>query len=170
LREAHYEAGLVGSVDAKRALAEQYIARGRHEEAVALYREALQGPFKDDTALLHGLARALFLTKDYAGTLATLDALKRADPGFISSDADLLFARSLELEGREAEALSAYKKLVRHFAGEEARARYGLLLKKLGQRDEADEVFREILQLSAGAPGRYRQSQKEWIETAKANL
>src|SRR5690242_5748401 len=49
LREAHREAGLVGSVDSKRALAEQYMGRGRYDDARAIYNEALQGQFKEDT-------------------------------------------------------------------------------------------------------------------------
>jgi hypothetical protein len=170
LREAHREAGLVGSVDAKRALAEQYMARGRYADAEALYRDALQGQFKEDPALLLGLARAQFMSGDGAGTQASLDALQTADPSFISSDAHLLYARALEMQGKDAEALEEYKRLVRYFAGEEARARYGLLLKKLGRTEEANAVFQEIRRLLDGAPSRYRRAQREWGDIAKQNL
>ena len=65
LREAHREAGLVGSVDAKRSLAEQYMTRGRYDDARAIYSDALQGQFKEDTALLYGLARAQVMCGDF---------------------------------------------------------------------------------------------------------
>ena len=170
LREAHYEAGLVGSVDAKRALAEQYLARGRYDDAVAIYKDALQGQFNDDTALLYGLARAQFASGDAAGAQASLDALQKADPSFMSGDAHLLYARALEMQGKDLEALEEYKKLVRYFAGEEARARYGLLLKKLGRNEEAEKMFREILTLIEGAPRRYIRAQREWADIARRNL
>jgi hypothetical protein len=167
LRQAHRDVGLVGSVDAKKSLAEEYMSHGRYADAVALYQDAAQGQFKDDTALLYGLARAQFATGDAAGTQATLDALQKADPKFASEDAHLLYARALEGQGKDDEALTEYKKLVRYFAGEEARARYGLLLKKLGRHDEAKAVFEEILRLSDGAPARYKRAQKDWIEIAR---
>jgi hypothetical protein len=167
LREAHRAAEMVGSVDAKRALAEEYIARGAYADAVALYRDAAQGQFKDDPALLLGLARAQFLSGDPAGAQASLDALQAADPSFISGDAHLLYARALEGQGKDGEALAEYRRLVPYYSGEEARARFAMLLDKTGQRDEAQNVYREIIRLLEGAPSRYQKAQKEWGDIAK---
>ena len=169
LRQAHRDVGLVGSVDAKRALAEEHFARGHYAEAVAIYKDALTGQFADDTALLSGLARAQFMAGDAAGAEASLNQLHRADPNYSSEDMELLYARALEAQGKDEEALLQYKKLVRYFAGEEARARYGQLLKKLGRDDEAQAVFREILSLLDGAPSRYRRMQRQWGDVAKLN-
>jgi hypothetical protein len=170
LREAHREVGLVGSVDAKRALAEEHVARGQYSDAVAIYKDALQGQFREDTALLFGLARAQFMSGDAVGAQASLDVLQRADPNFSSADAHLLYARALEAQAKDAEALEEYKKLVRYYAGEEARARYGLLLKKVGRMREARAIFEEVLRLLDGAPSRYRRAQKQWGEVARQNL
>ena len=170
LRQAHRDVELTGSVDAKKALAEEYVARGKYADAVALYKDALQGQFKDDTALLLGLARAQFLNGDAAGTQASLDALQAADPKFANADAHLLYARALEGQGKDAEALEEYRKLVRYYPGEEARARMGLLLQKLGRPDEARALFAEIVKLMTGAPGRYVKAQKEWGDIARKNL
>ena len=170
LRQAHRDVGLIGSVDAKRALAEEHFARGQYAEAVAIYKDALQGQFREDTALLYGLARAQFMTGDAAGAQASLDALQKADPNYSSADAHLLYTRALEVQGKDSEALAEYKKLVRYYAGEEARARYGLLLKKLGHSDEARAMFEEVLRLLESAPSRYRRAQREWGEIARQNL
>jgi hypothetical protein len=169
LREAHRTAGFVGSVDSKRTLAEEYMARGRYADARTVYSDALQGQFKDDTALLYGLARAQFLCGDGAATQLSLDAIQAADPNYASADAHLLYARALELQEKDSEALEEYRKLVRYYPGEEARARFGLLLKKLGRVDEAKPIFQEILHLLDGAPARYRRAQKEWGDIAKQN-
>ena len=169
-REAHRAAEMIGSVDAKRALAEEYIARGNYTGAVEIYREAAQGQFKDDPALLHGLARAQFLSGDAAGAQATLDALQSADPSYVSGDAHLLYARALEAQGKENDALVEYRRLVPYFSGEEARARFGQLLLKTGNTTEAREVFTQVLKSLEGASPRYQKAQKEWGDIARRGL
>jgi hypothetical protein len=169
-REAHRAAQLVGSVDSKRALAEAYMARGGYADAVEIYRDTAQGQFKDDPALLLGLARAQFLNNDPAGAQASLDALQAADPSLVSADAHLIYARALEAQGRNDEALAEYRRLVPYYSGEEARARYAMLLEKTGARDEARALYEEIVKLLDGAPRRYQQAQKEWGDIARRGL
>lgn len=166
-REAHRAVAMVGSVDAKRALADQQIARGAYQDAVATYRDAAQGQFKEDPALLMGLARAQFLAGDPAGAQASLDALQAADPKFVSEEGHLLYARALEGQGKTDEALAEYARLVTYYAGEEARARYAMLLDKAGRRDEAQAVYRQIVASLDGAPARYRKEQREWGDIAR---
>ena len=170
LREAHRAAEMVGSVDAKRALAEEYVARGNYAGAVEIYRDAAQGQFKDDPAVLLGLARAQFLNGDPAGAQASLDALQAADPKFVSEEAHLLYARALEAQGRDGEALAEYRKLVGYFSGEEARTRMAMLLEKTGARDEARSVYQQVVKSLDGAASRYRKAQKEWGDIARRAL
>jgi hypothetical protein len=169
-REAHRAAELVGSVDSKRALAEQYMTRGAYADAVEIYRATAVGQFKDDPALLMGLARAQFMNGDPAGAQASLDALQVADPSFVSGEAHLLYARALEEQGKTDEALAEYRRLVPYFSGEEARARFAILLDKTGARDEARALYAEIVKLLDGAPARYRSAQREWGDIARKGL
>lgn len=169
-RAARRDVEMVGSIDSKRTLAEQLVQRGAYAEAIELYRGALTGQFKDDPALLLGLARAQFLSGEGAGAQATLDALQAADPNFISQDAHLIYARALELQGKNEDAAMEYARLVPYYSGEEARARYGQLLEKLGRRDEARALFEQVVKNLDGAPPRYRQAQAEWGNIAKAGL
>jgi hypothetical protein len=169
-REAHRAAQMVGSVDAKRALAEEYITRGAYGDAVVVYQDAAQGQFKDDPALLMGLARAQFLNGDPAATQASLDALQASDPSFVSGEAHLLYARALEEQGKEAEAVTEYRRLIPYFSGEEARARFGLLLDRTGGRDEARMLYQQIVKQLDGAPPRYQKAQKEWGDIARRGL
>ncbi len=169
-RAAMRDVEMVGSVDAKRAFAEQLIQRGQYADAIEMYRNALQGQFATDTALLLGLARAQFLNGDGAGAQASLDAIQAADPKFQSEDAHLLYARSLELQNKNDEAVEEYERLVPYFAGEEARTRYGQLLAHLGRTDEARAIFTQVVKNLDGATGRYRGQQKEWGVIARAAL
>jgi hypothetical protein len=170
LREAQRSAEMTGSVDSKRTLAEEYVKRGNYADAVALYRDAASGHFRDDPALLMGLARALFLSGDGAGAQAALDQLQVADPAFVSDEAHLIYARALELRGKNDEALHEYEQLVRYFSGEEARGRYAQLLQRTGHAEEAKAVYTEILKRLDGAPKRYQTMQKEWGIAAKRAL
>jgi hypothetical protein len=166
-REAQRNAELSGSVDARRRLADEHIKRGEYGEAVALYKSMLVGQFAEDTTLLHGYARAQFASGDAAGAQATLDELQRVDPKFSSADAHLLYARALEKQGKNGEAIEEYKRLVRYFSGEEARARYAALLEKTGAHESAREVYDEIVRSLENAAPRYRAAQREWGEFAR---
>jgi len=169
-RQAIRDAEMVGSVDAKRALAEHLVQRGKYDGAIELYQNALQGHFHEDPVLWLGLARAQFLSGDGAAAQASLDELQRIDPKFVSADAHLLYARALELQGKNAEALAEYERLVPYFSGEEARVRYAQLLDRTGAHDRARGIYAEVLKSLEGAPKHYRSTQKEWGALARAAL
>jgi hypothetical protein len=169
-RAAMREVEMVGSVDAKRALAEQLVQRGQYADAIELYQNALQGQFATDPALLVGIARAQLLAGDGTGAQASLDALQAADPKFSSEDAHMIYARALELQGKNDEAAEEYRRLVPYFAGEEARVRYATLLEKMGRRDDARAVFAQVVKNLDGAPSRYRKQQKPWGDIAAKSL
>jgi hypothetical protein len=169
-REARRAAEITGSVDSKRALAEEYVRRGDYGAAIEIYRDTLVGQFADDPALLMGLARAQFASGDGAGAQSSLDRLQAADPNFVSADGHLLYARALEMQGKDEEALAEYARLVPYYSGEEARARYGLLLQKNGRNDQAQAVYEEILKRLDSAPKRIQAMQKEWSDIARKNL
>lgn len=169
-RQAKRAAELVGSIDSKRAYADQLVERSQYPDAIAIYQGLLTGQFENDPAILQRLARAQFLSGDAASAQITLERLRAADPNFMSADLELLYARSLELQSKDAEALAVYRKIAPVFAGEEARARYGMLLQKVGAHDEARAQFKDILQSLEGAPGHYRRAQREWAAIARAGL
>ena len=60
VREAWRRLELSPTVQNKTALAEEYLAAGQPQDAVALYREALTGIHATDPSLMLGLSRALF--------------------------------------------------------------------------------------------------------------
>jgi hypothetical protein len=170
-REKLREAELVGSVDSKRALAEECIRMGRFTDAIELYESAMQGPLgASDPALIKGLGRARMLSGDGAGAQALFEQLHAHDPAAYDSDAELDHARALELQGKHQEAVAQYEKVVARYPGEEARARFGLLLEAMGQTPRAQALFQEILKSVKGAPSYYRSRQREWVAIAKSHL
>lgn len=170
-REKKRQVELVGSVDAKRALAEESVKRGFFAEAVELYESAMQGPLgNSDPALLKGLGRARMLAGQGAEAEALFVKLKEVDPAAFDADAELDYARALALQGKNDAAVAQYEKVVMRYPGEEARARFGLLLEQIGQTARAQALFAEILASVKGAPSYYRSRQREWMAIARQHL
>lgn len=160
----------IGSAQSKRVFAEECIKRGRYEEAVELYESAIGGAHAEDPALLRGLARARLLAGDGSGAEAAFESLKRVSPADFTADARLDYARSLVLQGKNEAAKAEYQTLLPVYPGEEARCRYAVLLKEMGDSASAEKLFRDIVESMHGAPGYYRRRQREWVNIAKRNL
>lgn len=170
-REKKRQAELTGSLDAKRALAEESIKRGDYAEAISLYESAMQGPIGgSDPALLKGLARARMLAGDGEASEDLYLKLKALDPAAIDADTELDYARALVLQGKDDAAVRQYEQVVKRYPGEEARLRFALLLEERGQQERAQALFREILDSVKGAPSYYRSRQSEWVRQARQHL
>lgn len=135
----------------KHLLASELIRRGDYVGARRLYESALLGPHVHDPALLMGLARALVMLDDPAGALDALDRLQAANPGFHSHEGHLLYARALAALGRAEDAEREYAALVPQYPGQEARARFALLLQQTGREREAAELSRPSSRRSSAA-------------------
>jgi hypothetical protein len=170
-REKKRQVELVGSVDAKRGLAEESVKRGFFAEAIELYQSAMQGPLgENDPTLLKGLGRARMLAGQGAEAESLFLKLKQVDPAAFDADAELDYARALALQGKNDEAVAQYERVVSRYPGEEARARFGLLLESIGQQARAQALFQEIIKSVKGAPSYYRSRQREWMSIAKSHL
>ena len=167
LREAERRLAMTPTVGNKVAVAEAYLATGRAAEAIALFRETLVGVHATDPSLMLGLARAYFAERRYAEVVEMLDALKAANPEYHSPEGHLIYARSLEEQGKTEAALHEYAALERYYPGQEARCRYALLLDKTGEHREAARLFHEICEAIELGPRHQRRDQREWYDIAR---
>jgi hypothetical protein len=170
LRQALQRVEITPTAENKAALAEAYLATGQATEAQAIYREALAGIHATDPTMMLGLARATFAGGDAAETQSVLERLRAANPTYNSPEGHLLYAQSLERQGKTAEALEEYRALSAYYPGQEARCRYGMLLQAIGNRTEARRVFEEVRQLIEYGPRHQRRAQRQWYELAKQQL
>jgi hypothetical protein len=170
LRRASAEVEISGNVDARRRLGEELYERNQYDEAIEVYRGGLKGIFEHDPTLLLGLARAQFGKQDYAAARATLELLALQNPDFKSTDAKLLYARTLESQDALDEAEREYATLAPGYPGAEARLRYGLLLKRRGKLQEAHRVLKDLLDGAKLGPAHYRRAQAEWLDRARREL
>lgn len=167
LRRYESEARLAGNVASRQRYAEELSKHGRHDEAIAQYREAMTGLYQHDANLMLGLAQAQFAKGDATAARTTLDDLIRLNPDFRSPQGHLLYARALEAEGNYQKALEEYAVLAPSYPGAEAAVRYAQLLKSQGRREDAQKVARDLLEQARIAPAHYRKAQKSWLDAAQ---
>jgi len=161
---------ITDTVDNRRALAEECMRLGDFGNAAELYRSVLKGVYATDASFLLGLAQAQANGGDFSASRATLDTLYTSNPGFRSADADLLHARALEAVGDHDAALQRYQVLAGTYPGEEARYRYGALLKLRGRFSDARGVFADMLTRAKHAPKYYRKKEGGWLDAAQRDL
>lgn len=154
----------------REALAAECLALGKFEEARHHYEEILARPLGEEPIYLLGRARAEFGLGHSAEAVATLDELRRRWPDYQSADGHLLYARALDESGATDAAIEEYKALANYYPGAEARARYGLLLDRLGRHAEARQVLTDLLTHMRRAPKYVRKVQAEWIGVAQRAL
>jgi tetratricopeptide (TPR) repeat protein len=125
------------------ALAQALLATGRRDEAVAIYRSALQSDPRLVPAL-RALGEALEKGGDAAGAIAQLGQARAIAPGDPATLHELGLAyRQL---GRNSEALAALQEAVRLDPElPEIRNSLGNMLLETGDRDRAEEVLREAI-------------------------
>ncbi len=170
VRVAERNLAMTPTTENKAYLADAYLGVGRVEEAAALYRDALTGVHSTDPALMTGLARAEFARRNFAEVERVLDALREANPYFQSAECHLLYARSLDEQGKVEAALHEYQALAPYYPGQEARCRYAMLLDKAGDHRESQRQFREICQSVEMSPRHARRLQREWYDIARRAL
>lgn len=170
LREALQRAEITPTASNKAALAEEYLRAGQPAEAATLYRDALVGIHSTDPGMMLGLARAHFAEGNTVETQSVLEKLREANPSFNSPEGHLLYARSLEDQGKIDAALEEYKALAVYYPGQEARCRYATLLLRSGRADEARRIFAEVCQLIEYGPRHQRRAQREWYDIAKRSI
>jgi hypothetical protein len=170
LRRATAEVEISGNVDARRRLAEELFERGRFDAAIEVYEGGLRGIFEHDPTLLLGTARAHFAKQEFAAARAALERLTRHNPDFRSTEAQLLYARTLEAQDALDDAERAYAELAPGYPGAEARLRYAVLLKRRGKLAEANRVLKDLLDGAKLGPAHYRRAQAAWLERARREL
>jgi hypothetical protein len=170
LRRAEAEVEVSGNVDARRRLAEELCERGQFAQAAEVYEGGLKGIFEHDPALLSGLAQAQFGMRAFADARATLERLRQQNPDFNSSQAGLLYARTLEELGALEEAERAYAEVAPVYPGAEARLRYALVLKRRGKLEEARHILKDLVDGARLGPAHYRRAQARWLDLARREL
>jgi hypothetical protein len=170
LQQASQNFAVADTVQNAIVLAGECLAKERFAEAKELYERALRGVHSEDPVLLLGLAKARFGLGDAAGTVQTLDQLKRSNPDHTSPEGHLLFARATEQLGGIDAAIHEYEALVDYYSGPEPSCRLAALYQSRGRTEEARALFTKVLNQSKVAGRHYNTIHREWVEMARRGL
>lgn len=151
-------------------LGQAYIDRKQFDEAIGVMEPYRSKPQGDDPELVEKLALAYFSKKDYAQTREILKNAKNSLDKFENQRVHLLYTISLQRLGETDAALAEYENLMTYALGEEARCRYALLLQEQGREEEAQKIFKDIIQKCKISPPFYRREHKTWLEAAQKAL
>lgn len=125
---------------------------------------------KNDPSILWGFARALYHNGSCEEAVKALDALEKTGNRDYRAERNLLRTRALEGMGEIEEALAAYEPLAGTFNGEEARCRYGLLLRSSGKEEKALQVFGDTCARKKRCSRLYKSRQREWFHLAAKQI
>ncbi len=154
-----------GSVNAKIALAETCLRLGASHDAVHLLESCVGGAYAGDPYLQSHLARVYLMTGQHALAGLGVERIRAEHPKYRPQEMKLMQARALEGQNEADAALKVYEDLAQTYVGFEAKARYGLLLKALGQTRQARTVFNLIVGQAKRA-GVLIDSEKQWVVLA----
>ena len=150
-------------------LAAAAAARGRHDEAEQLYREAAQGIHADDPTLLLGRANALIELGRAPEALPLVEKL--GEEQSVRGPATVLAqARVYDALGRFGEAESAYQWAAGRLPGLEGLARYAAFLARVGRKSEAADHLAEIDRRIERANPQFRREGRAWRDLAAQAL
>ena len=140
------------------------------QEAKSLYEKALSGLNEYDPDIMFSLAKVEFSLEDFEKTKQILESLIENNPEFKNQEAHLLFARAVQNLGENEKALEEYEVLAGYYSGAEAKYRYAVLLRQLGEVEKAEALLGNIIQNSNQFGKHYWSMNREWITLAKKEL
>lgn len=168
LRVARAEHEVSPTVANRLRLADALVAGGSAPEAIAHYRDCLQGVYRDDPQIEVKLALALLESGDAAGARTLLEALIAREPDFRSPEGHLVYARAVAESGERDAAKSEFDALMRGSATLDIPAYYAGYLKQWGEADAAraiaDEALRHVSRLNRHA----REVNAPWIKRLRS--
>lgn len=170
LRERQLEWDRTGTPKAGLELAEEHVSRGNHAAARLLYTQIMTGMYEFDPAMLIGRARAEFEAGDFAAARRSLELVQEHNPGHVSRNGHLLYARSLEGLGDIVKAIEEYEALVPTYPGPEAKARFALMLEANGQDDRARMLFAELVRTQDQWRQALLPEDRDWFDLARRKV
>jgi hypothetical protein len=157
------------TVDNRLRLADLLLESDQPREAASLYEGELKGNFAHDPQILNRLAQAQTACGDSAAALETLETLKTSG-ATLSRVSELARARALADTGQQEEAIAAYRALLPHYPGEDARGHFASLLLSMNRHDDARTVLQELVTRGQHAPAHLQARDAHIYTWAKGKL
>lgn len=150
-------------------LADAYLAAGHTDRAISLYESSLTGNFTENEYLLSQLIIAYFQVKRYADLIPIAKKIHDR-PQFGRSKPHIYYAMALEFTGHPEQAEAEFKLMKARFSNFEARYQYGCFLIRANRKEEAHQLFTEILGEVTHLSSPEKRSNGQWFAKVKEEL
>ncbi len=150
-------------------LADAYLAAGYTDKAIALYESCLTGNFESNEYVIAQLITAYFEKERYTELIPLAKKIYTL-PQFTRSRTHLLYAMALASTGNIELAEKEFKTMKGKFSNYEARYQYGRFLAGTERKEEARQIFSEIVEESSHLNSRERRNTGQWFSLAKEEL
>ena len=155
--------------DNKVALADAYLANGMQQQAIDLYESCLVGVFDDNQYVVTQLIEAYYQSGRYEDVIKITQKIIRSSE-FSKSHAHVLYALSLEQEGKPELAEKELKTMRGTYSNFEGRFNYGQFLVRAGRSNEAKQLFNEILEEASYMNSAESRNSREWFRKTREEL
>lgn len=151
------------------ALADAYLAAGETEKAIHLYEQSLKGVFAENE---HGVMQ-LMMAYEKVGRykdILPLARLAKSSPQFARSKAHIAYANALAKTGQAVAAEKEFESMKGRFSAFEPRYHYGLFLLDTDRKEEARNLFAEVLHEEKHLSSRERRFHRQWFTKSREEL
>jgi hypothetical protein len=148
------------------ALAEAYLENGMTQKAIDLYEPGLKGMFSDNELLIKQLILAYYRVERYEDIVRIAPRIVNT-LDFSKSQANLLYALSLEKTGKNDLAEKEFRSMNHRYSNYEARYHYGKFLLAQNRYEDAAAVLHDIVDEAQHMNRGEKGSSKVWIDKAK---
>ncbi len=153
----------------KVALADAYLDAGQTKKAIELYEWSLQGNFEENEYVLSQLIIAYSRVNRFEEIIPLAKKIYKR-PQFARSKAHIVYAMALEYTGNSEQAEAEFKTMKARFSNFESRYQYGLFLLRAGRREEARQLFMQMVDEVSHLSSQERSYNRAWIAQAKDEL
>lgn len=150
-------------------LADAYLGAGDTQKAITLYEESLTGAFTENEHVLIQLIIAYFKVERYADVIRIAKKIYRI-PQFSRSHAHILYAMALEKTGNHAKAEDEFKIMKVRYSYFEGRYQYGMFLLGTNHIEEAQKIFKELVDEFPYLSSFEKRNNRVWFNYAKEEL
>ena len=148
-------------------LGELLLLEKRYAEAREAFDRAL-GARTDSIDPFYRRALALFQLREYDAAARDLEHVTAVDPKYDYSNAFCLYARTLALTGRKAEALAAFEQLVERSHSAETLYEAAAFFAENGRPAAARELAQRIIAREMTMPRYQKRRDRVWLRKTKA--
>lgn len=170
IRKLEHNLSILDSFENKVDLADAYLQADRIQEAIDLYKDALQGPLANNPYANRKLAQAYFLNENYQQMVDLVQSKVIQSPEFDRTLVHMQYGLALERLDKIQEAEAELSKMNDRYSNFEMRFNLGQFYIRQDKIEKAAIVFEAMINDAKRLSRKEKSGEMQWIRMAKKEL